>query len=145
TDDALADVPFASAGWLLRFDQGAGEKMLGESLTIDNTTFFTSFTPGETASECTGGSGINRLYAISVFDGRPRTNFDRSVDGLLTVSDRSRILDTGIPVTDVNVYRTTSGPTVCAGTECLTAEEMERLRLRQTPLKRTYWFQREGQ
>lgn len=145
TNDALAEVPFASAGWQLRFTQGAGEKMLGESLTVDNTTFFTSFTPGETASECTGGAGINRLYAVSVFDGRPRTNFDRSADGPLTVADRSRILNTGIPVTDVNVYRTTSGLTICAGTECLTAEEMERLRLRQTPLKRTYWFQREGQ
>jgi hypothetical protein len=61
------------------------------------------------------------------------------------VEDRSRILNTGIPVTDVSIYRTDAGPIVCAGTECLTAEEMEQLRLRQSPLKRTYWYQREGQ
>ncbi len=145
TTDATAEVPFAAAGFQLRLVQGSGEKILGEALTVDNTTFFTTFTPGETATECTSGAGINRLYAISVFDGRPRTNFDRSVDGPLTVADRSRILNSGIPVTDVSIYRTDAGPTVCAGTECLTAEEMERLRLRQTPLKRTYWYQREGQ
>jgi hypothetical protein len=119
--------------------------VLGESLTFDNTTFFTSFTPGETVSECTGGAGVNRLYAISVFDGRPQTNFDFSVDELLTVADRARPLNTGIPVTDVNRFQLESGMRICAGTECLTEEEMERLRLRQSPLKRTYWFQREGQ
>jgi type IV pilus assembly protein PilY1 len=144
TDAAEADVPFATAGWQLRLVQGNGEKILGESLTVDNTTFFTTFTPGETATECTGGAGINRLYAISAFDGRPRTNFDRSVDEALTVEDRSRILNTGIPVTDVSVYTTDAGPTVCAGTECLTAEEIARLGLRQTPVKRTYWYPREG-
>ncbi|MDH5274868.1 MAG: PilC/PilY family type IV pilus protein [Gammaproteobacteria bacterium] len=144
TSNAEADVPFSAAGWRLSLVQGAGEKILGESLTVDNTTFFTTFTPGEAATECTGGAGINRLYAVSVFDGRPRTNFDRSLDNELTVEDRSRILNTGIPVTDVSIYRTEAGPTVCAGTECLTAEEMEQLRLRRSPVKRTYWYPREG-
>ena len=146
TNDAAPALPFASAGWQLRLVQGPGEKVLGESLTFDNTTFFTSFTPGQTASECTGGAGINRLYAISVFDGRPRTNFDFPLDDdPLTVADRFRTLSTGIPVTDVNRFQLDSGMRICAGTECLTDEEMERLRLRQNPVKRTYWFQREGQ
>ena len=79
TEDPEPELPFAAAGWRLRLVQGPGEKVLGESLTFDNTTFFTTFTPGETASECTGGAGINRLYAVSVFDGRPRTNFDSPV------------------------------------------------------------------
>jgi len=145
TSNAEAEVPFSAAGWRLSLVEGAGEKILGESLTIDNVTFFTSFTPGETATECTGGAGINRLYAISAFDGRPRTNFDRSTgDGELTVDDRFRVLNAGIPVTDVSIYRIDDSPTVCAGTECLTEEEMAALRLRQTPLKRTYWYPREG-
>lgn len=149
TNDAEADVPFASAGWQLRLTLGAGEKALGESLTINNTTFFTSFTPGETVSECSGGAGINRLYAVSIFDARPRTNFDSAVGEPLTVADRNRPLATGIPVTDVNFYRTESGPTICAGTECLTEEERAQLEasgagLGGTPVKRTYWFQREG-
>jgi type IV pilus assembly protein PilY1 len=146
TTDAAPELPFASAGWQLRLVQGPGEKVLGESLTIDNTTFFTSFTPGATASECTGGAGINRLYVISVVDGRPRTNFDFPLDDEpLTVADRFRTLSTGIPVTDVNRFQLDSGMRICAGTECLTDAEMERLRLRQSPVKRTYWFQREGQ
>ena len=145
TSDPAPELPFTAAGWRLGLVQGPGEKVLGESLTIENTTFFTSFTPGETASECTGGVGINRLYAISVVDGRPQTNFDFEVDEEpLTIEDRFRTLSTGIPVTDVNRFRLNSGVTICAGTECLTEEEMARLRLRQSPLKRTYWFQREG-
>ncbi len=147
TNDAEAEVPFASAGWQLRLVAGAGEKVLGEALTINNTTFFTSFTPGETASECSGGAGTNRLYAVSIFDARPRTNFDSPVGEPLTVADRNRTLATGIPVTDVNFYRTEEGPTICAGTECLTAEERERLEASGfggNPVKRTYWFQREG-
>ncbi len=145
TDDPEPELPFETAGWRLRLEQGPGEKVLGESVTFDNVTFFTSFTPGATVTDCTGGVGINRLYVISVFDGRPRTNFDSPVDEPLTVDDRFRTLSTGIPVTDVSLYRTESGPVVCAGTECLTPEEMERLRLRQGAVKRTYWYQREGQ
>ncbi|MBL8201711.1 MAG: PQQ-binding-like beta-propeller repeat protein [Chromatiales bacterium] len=145
TSDAEPELPFATAGWQLRLVEGPGEKVLGESVTFDNTTFFTTFTPGATVTECTGGAGINRLYAVSIFDGRPRTNFDSPVGEPLTVADRFRTLSTGIPVTDVSLYRTESGPQVCAGTECLTAEELERLRLRQGAVRRTYWFQREGQ
>ena len=142
TNDAEADVPFASAGWQLRLVLGAGEKMLGESLTFNNTTLFTSFTPGEPASECTGGAGINRLYAVSILDGRPRTNFDSAVGEPLTVADRNRTLISGLPVTDVNFYRTESGPTICAGTECVSPEDIAGFGA--SPVKRTYWFQREG-
>jgi type IV pilus assembly protein PilY1 len=145
TGDAEPEVPLAAAGWQLRLVAGPGEKSLGQAVTFDNTTFFTTFTPGDTITECTTGTGTNRLYAISVFDGRARTNFDSPVDAPLTVADRSKTLNTGIPVTDVNIYRTADGPLPCAGTECLTAEERARLGLRREAVKRTYWFQREGQ
>ena len=92
--------PAGNCAW----SRAPAKKCWANPLTFDNTTFFTSFTPGETASECTGGVGINRLYAISVFDGRPRTNFDSPIDEPLTVADRFRTLSTGIPVTDVNLY-----------------------------------------
>lgn len=144
TDDAEANVPASAAGWMLRLVQGDGEKILGESLTFDNVTFFTSFTPGETASACTGGAGVNRLYAVSVINGHPRTNFDSPVGEPLTIADRSRTLTSGIPVTDVSLYRSSNGVLVCAGTECLTAAEQAGLNLRRAAIKRTYWFQREG-
>jgi type IV pilus assembly protein PilY1 len=143
TNDAEADVPFASAGWQLRLVLGAGEKMLGESLTFNNTTVFVSFTPGEPASECSAGAGINTRYAVSILDGRPRNNRDRPVGEPLTVADRSRTLLSGIPVTDVNFYRTESGPVICAGTECESAANIAGFGA--SPVKRTYWFQREGQ
>ncbi|MEO8445099.1 MAG: PilC/PilY family type IV pilus protein, partial [Gammaproteobacteria bacterium] len=144
TDDAEPELPFAVAGWQLRLVRGAGEKVLGEAVTFDNTTFFTSFTPGETITDCTSGTGTNRFYAVSVFDGRPRTNFDSPVGEPLTTADRAKTLKAGNPVTDVNLYRTEDGPVPCAGAECLTPEERERLRLRKEPVRRTYWFQREG-
>lgn len=146
TDDPeprlLADV----AGWRLRLVQGAGEKVLGESLTLDNTVFFVSFTPGETASACTSGAGTNRLYAVSVFDGRPRTNFDSPVGEPLTVADRSKVLITGMPVMSVTRFQGAqpADNRICVGTECLTDEEMERLGMLRSPVRRTYWFQDES-
>lgn len=144
TDDAAPELPFSIAGWRLRLNQGAGEKVLGESLTLDNTVFFTSFTPGETASECSAGMGVNRLYAISSIDGRPRTNFDRSVDNdALTISDRFRELRTGIPVITINRIRTDDGETsICVGPECLDGDEFG---ISRRVIRRTYWFQDESQ
>ena len=118
--------------------------MLGESLTLDNTVFFTTSTPGETVSECSAGTGINRLYAISSFDGSPRTNFDRSVDdGPLTLSDRFRELRSGIPVITINRIRSDNGETsICVGPECLSGDE---LGISRRVVRRTYWFQDESQ
>jgi type IV pilus assembly protein PilY1 len=144
TDDPSPALPFSTAGWRLRLGQGAGEKVLGESLTLENTVFFTSFTPGQTVSECSAGIGINRLYAISSFDGSPRTNFDQSVDGEpLTVSDRFRELRTGIPVITINRIRADDGETsICVGPECLSGDE---LGISRRVVRRTYWFQDESQ
>ena len=144
SDDPSPVLPFSTAGWRLQLNQGAGEKVLGESLTLENTIFFASFTPGETATECSAGVGINRLYAISTFDGRPRTNFNESeVDGPLTVSDRFRELRSGIPVTTINRIRSDSGKTsICVGPECLNGDD---LGLSRPPIRRTYWFQDESQ
>lgn len=144
TDDPSPALSFSTAGWRLQLSQGAGEKVLGESLTLENTVFFTSFTPGETANECSAGIGTNRLYAISSFDGRPRTNFDRSIeDGPLTVSDRSRELRSGIPVITINRIRSDDGETrICVGPQCLDGDEFG---IGQNVVRRTYWFQDERQ
>lgn len=144
SDDPSPALAFSTAGWRLRLNQGPGEKVLGESLTLDNTVFFTSFSPGETVSECSAGTGINRLYAISSFDGSPRTNFDRSVDdGPLTLSDRFRELRSGIPVITINRIRSDNGETsICVGPECLSGDE---LGISRRVVRRTYWFQDESQ
>jgi type IV pilus assembly protein PilY1 len=144
SDDPAPALPFSTAGWRLRLNQGAGEKVLGESLTLENTVFFTSFTPGETANECSAGIGTNRLYAISSFDGRPRTNFDRPLeDGPLTISDRFRELRSGIPVITITRIRDDDGETrICVGPQCLDGDD---LGIGRRIMRRTYWFQDESQ
>ena len=144
TNDPAPALPSDTAGWRLQLNQGAGEKVLGESLTLENTVFFTSFTPGETATECSAGVGTNRLYAISSLDGRPRTNFNESeVEGPLTVADRFRELRSGIPVITINRIRSDNGETsICVGPECLSGDD---LGLSRPPIRRTYWFQDESQ
>jgi type IV pilus assembly protein PilY1 len=145
TEDPTPALPDSAAGWRLRLDQGDGEKILGESVTLNNVVFFTSFTPGAGAGDCVAGTGVNRLYAVSLLDGSPLTNFDTTVvSDTYTVEDRSKILDSGIPITGVFVYQPSDGSLgICAGTECLIGDEVPGGAGR--PLKRTYWFQDESQ
>ncbi|MBM4202516.1 MAG: hypothetical protein FJ189_14700, partial [Gammaproteobacteria bacterium] len=145
TDDVSPTLPFSTPGWRLRLNQGAGEKVLGESLTLENTVFFTSFTPGETANECSAGTGINRLYAISSLDGSPRVDLDRPDETEpLTILDRFRELRSGIPVITINRVLGEDGKTmICVGPQCLDGEELGIGR--RPPVRRTYWFQDESQ
>jgi type IV pilus assembly protein PilY1 len=144
TDDPSPTLPFSTPGWRLRLNQGAGEKVLGESLTLENTVFFTSFTPGETANECSAGTGINRLYAISSFDGSPRVDLDRPEElEPLTIRDRFRELRSGIPVITINrVFGEDHEALICVGPECLAGDELGLGR--SSPIRRTYWFQDES-
>jgi type IV pilus assembly protein PilY1 len=144
TDDPAPTLPFSTPGWRLRLNQGAGEKVLGESLTLENILFFTSFTPGETANECSAGTGINRLYAISSFDGRPLLDRDRPQElEPLTISDRFRELRSGIPVININrVFGEDRETMICVGPECLAGDELGLGR--SSPVRRTYWFQDES-
>jgi type IV pilus assembly protein PilY1 len=68
TTDLAPRLPREVRGWRLRLTQAPGEKVLGRSLTIRNELFFTSFTPAP-GGDCLAGS--NRLYRVSVRDGRP--------------------------------------------------------------------------
>jgi type IV pilus assembly protein PilY1 len=144
TDDPSPTLPFSTPGWRLRLNQGPGEKVLGESLTLENTVFFTSFTPGETANECSAGTGLNRLYAISSLDGSPLIDLDRPEETEpLTIRDRFRDLRSGIPVITINrVFGENRETMICVGPECLGGDE---LGLRGSPIRRTYWFQDESQ
>jgi type IV pilus assembly protein PilY1 len=150
TDDPSPTLPFSTAGWRLRLNQGPGEKVLGESLTLANTVFFTSFTPDDAANECSAGTGLNRLYAISSFDGSPRADLDRPGEiQPLTISDRFRELRSGIPVMTINrVVGEDKKTRICVGPECLPADELglsDSGSGSGSPIRRTYWFQDESQ
>ena len=60
-------------GWKLALE-ATGEKVFTPSFTFKGTVFFTSFIPSPPKSSCTEGihgAGQNRLYRVSVLDGRP--------------------------------------------------------------------------
>ena len=99
TTAAQSVVPVAngSKGWkLLLNTHGAGEKDLVPARTFNNQLFFTTYTPTIQASPdpCTGvGSGLNRSYIISVFNGS--AVIDHNNDGTLTTDERSSDLSQG--------------------------------------------------
>jgi type IV pilus assembly protein PilY1 len=83
-------VPWNSAGWRLDLNIGGwnGEKVLAEGRTFANQVFFSTFQPSSSATTCEPQLGINRTYAMSVYNGAPVMNLDGSADPAnLTASD----------------------------------------------------------
>jgi type IV pilus assembly protein PilY1 len=94
----LAQVAY---GWKLNMNTGGswiGEKVLAPAATFDNQVLFTSYTPGMTSSSadsCQPSLGLNRFYAVSVFDGSPVANLNNHNNAQL--DDRtSQLAQTGI-------------------------------------------------
>ncbi len=134
----------SDAGWRLGMVQDPGEKILGESLTLDNVLFFNSFAPSSAVQSCLPGAGINRNYRISVIDGSPLTNLDRSADAEnLTPTDRFVEGQLGAPVSDPGF-----GPDdkVCSGLDCFDGDdEFETDDANDGPddgpiVRKTYWY-----
>jgi type IV pilus assembly protein PilY1 len=74
-----------SRGWLLQLNYPTyrGEKVLSSSTTLQNTIFFTSYTPSPNtrSNQCSPATGSNRAYAISAFDGSPLPPRASETDG----------------------------------------------------------------
>ena len=121
TDDPAPTLLPDVQGWRLELrDPGfRGEKVLAEARTFSNTVLFTTFTPGAggAANSCVPTRGLNRLYAISVFDGRPVN--DEDADGNLDEDDRSYDLaQGGIAPEVVILFPSPDDPDNCQGDEC---------------------------
>ena len=100
TADAHPILPAGALGWQLDMnthtDWSAGEKVLVPSRTLNQQIIFTTYSPSATVNTdpCAGvGSGTNRAYDISVFDGAPV--IDHNNDGTLTTDERSHDLRQG--------------------------------------------------
>ncbi|MCC7046542.1 MAG: hypothetical protein IT562_07520, partial [Alphaproteobacteria bacterium] len=96
TDDITTAIAEGASGWKLDLPN-SGEKVLASARTLNNIVYFTSYEPGTTVVEddpCSSGigTGTNRLYAISVFNGAPVK--DRNGDGEVDEDD-SRSEDLG--------------------------------------------------
>ena len=118
--------------------EDAGEKILTSALTFNNTTFFTSFSPGGSVNACVGGIGVNRAYAVDVCNGSPVFNLDASTTpGPLGIDDRFRVLSqTGIAPETVILIPANGAESVkqCIGLTCF---DLERGRT----FQRTFWMQ----
>ena len=94
---SVVPVPNNSPGWkLLLNTHELGEKVLVPARTFDGFVFFTTYTPRLTVSAdpCEGvGSGINRSYIVSVFNGA--AVIDHNHDNSLTTDERSTDLAQG--------------------------------------------------
>ncbi|OED37135.1 hypothetical protein AB833_24595 [Chromatiales bacterium (ex Bugula neritina AB1)] len=60
-------------GWMLKL-QASGEKVLGESVTIDHNIVFATYLPttrGNATTDCQAAVGGNRGYVVSLYDASP--------------------------------------------------------------------------
>ncbi len=88
-------------GWMLRMED-AGEKILGDSITVNNQLIFTSYKPDLDVGICDAAAGGGAVYVVSAFDGSPVMDLDGSESGTnnnnrddLTKEDRSKDLKHG--------------------------------------------------
>ncbi|MCG6969682.1 MAG: VWA domain-containing protein, partial [Gammaproteobacteria bacterium] len=113
------------SGWYMDLPN-SGEKVLAESLTVNNQILFTSFEPIAGGSACSAGTGKGRLYIVSAYDATPVLNLDETgLDSELTASDRSKDLArVGIPpkpsvlFPDDPTGKVVPDPVLCVGAEC---------------------------
>lgn len=131
------------AGWYIRLDTAdggwQGEKVLAESLTIQNEILFTTFTPvveGQ-AESCAPSQGTARVYHVNLLDATPVKNYDQvGSDETLTRSDRPvGLVRGGIPPEPVLLFPSEGEPFVMIG-----PEQMPGFSLSNT-MERTAWEQ----
>jgi type IV pilus assembly protein PilY1 len=146
TNDVTPNLAPNANGWKIELNQGGwiGEKVLSESRTFADTIYFTSFTPGANTNPCQPGQGLNKLYAVSVIDGRPVNNLDGvGSDTELSIEDRVQSLAMGGIAPEIVFLF--PDPTSCTSGDCQTVYGFVGLEgignLGLPPYVRTYWEQ----
>ncbi|MFK7858504.1 MAG: PilC/PilY family type IV pilus protein [Granulosicoccus sp.] len=115
-------------GWYLDFTR-TGEKVLGTSVTFDNSVIFSTYVPTQQSAVCAAEIGGGRAYVLDVANGAPAANLDKAVDpdptvtaSVLTLTDQSVELSrSGIPPEAMVVLTEESGdePQILIGGEQL--------------------------
>lgn len=133
-----------SSGWYISLDKPdgtwEGEKVLSESLTVQNQILFTTFTPvvnNAVQNSCAPSQGTARVYHVNLLDATPVKNYDQvgSADAL-TRSDRPVALARGgIPPEPVLLFPSQGGAIVMVGPEKLPDFELN------LKTERTKWEQ----
>ncbi|WP_455210277.1 PilC/PilY family type IV pilus protein [Kaarinaea lacus] len=122
---ALSSLWDTYKGWYMDLPN-SGEKVLAESLTVNNQILFTSFEPVASGTSCSAGTGKGRLYIVSAYDATPVMNLDQTgLDSELTASDRSgELARVGIPPKPTVLFpddptgKVVPDPVLCVGAEC---------------------------
>jgi len=71
-------------GWALQLE-AKGEKALSTPTTVNNTVYFTTYLPpgsSDVTETCGPSEGSGRLYAVSLFEGAAKRNYDTTTDSL---------------------------------------------------------------
>jgi Tfp pilus tip-associated adhesin PilY1 len=93
-DSDTAHTALTSAdGWFITM--GAGEKIVGNAVTLNNVTFFNTNQPGRATapSDCSSDLGIARQYKVRYEDAT--AIIDQNIDGITNAADRSLIAPGG--------------------------------------------------
>ncbi len=107
-------------GW--RFTLPAGEKILAESKTFDDSVFFVSFQPQtSTTDPCQAGLSINRLYRVSVVNGDPVVDTSLLDENDPDEIDNARVTELnqgGIAPRPTFLFPSPDDPENCHGDAC---------------------------
>lgn len=98
TDGLTPGTPVPN-GWFIILEN-SGEKCLAAPVVFYKVAYYTTFTPSGEAVEgdpCYVGEGKGRLYALKYSTGDAVFNFDGSLDNVISKSDRSIEIGSGIP------------------------------------------------
>lgn len=133
---ALSDLA-AKNGWLLNLET-AGEKVLAQSVTVNNQILFTTYIPNVATTGCQAAQGGGRAYLVNAADATPVLNLDQlgSITNL-TKGDRYYQLSRGgIPPTPTPFFPDNgTSPIVLIGPEKGPAVNFGEL------TGRTYWYE----
>ena len=94
--DAAQQQLLAAEGWFVEME-GTGEKVLGSSVTFDNTIQFTSYTPGTVSDPCSPHVGSGTFWALNLLDATPAVQFDVDNEQVNKKDRKRNILTPGQP------------------------------------------------
>lgn len=110
----------SSSGWYIKLSTNGGEKDLAYATVLNKIVYYTTFTPSSSGSTVCGSDnrGTSRFYALKYLTAGPAYNLNLSSDPLGTapdsISDRSKVIGTGIPSGVVSVL-SSSGVSAIVG------------------------------
>ena len=134
-------------GWYIRMEDD-GQKVLAESITVNNQIVFTAYRPEKTVDACSTAIGSSSVFVVDVLDGSPTIDLvgqedAEGVDGpgagdaKLDKKDRERVLTRGGIASEAAALITENGNIITVGPDQPLAE------FDFGPLtQRTYWIDR---